>query len=95
MRIRPLVAQLAGTGVGVAGLVTTRAAVERGVQGVQAAEQAAHADHADHCPHDNLLRCLIGTPTLAYTFCSWSVGIYPTPVTVYTTVTVAPAVPSV
>jgi hypothetical protein len=38
------------------------------------------------CPHDNLLRCLIGTPSLAIPFCSSSVGIYPTASTVWVTV---------
>ncbi len=49
------------------------------------------AASADHCPHDNLLRCFIRSPTLAYTFCSWTADIYPTPVTIYSTVTLAPA----
>ncbi|KAH8911741.1 hypothetical protein BR93DRAFT_921722 [Coniochaeta sp. PMI_546] len=38
------------------------------------------------CPHDNLLRCLIGTPSLAVPFCSSSVGIFPTVPTVWVTV---------
>jgi hypothetical protein len=37
------------------------------------------------CPHDNLLRCLIATPSLAIPYCSSSVGIYPTAVTVLVT----------
>ncbi|OIW23526.1 hypothetical protein CONLIGDRAFT_133007 [Coniochaeta ligniaria NRRL 30616] len=38
------------------------------------------------CPHDNLLRCLIGTPSLAVPFCSSSVGIFPTASTIWVTV---------
>ena len=38
------------------------------------------------CPHDNLLRCLIGTPSLAVPFCSSTVGIFPTASTVWVTV---------
>ncbi|RKU41450.1 hypothetical protein DL546_002115 [Coniochaeta pulveracea] len=39
------------------------------------------------CPHDNLLRCLIATPSLAIPFCSSSVGVYPTASTVLETST--------
>ncbi|CAK7232331.1 hypothetical protein SEUCBS140593_008226 [Sporothrix eucalyptigena] len=75
MRFRPLVMLLAG-------------AVAIGEGRVAQPRDVANSDDSEHCPHDNLLRCLIGSPTLAYTFCSWSVGIYPTPVTIYDTVTV-------
>ncbi|CAK7224584.1 hypothetical protein SBRCBS47491_005601 [Sporothrix bragantina] len=77
MRFLSLVVMLAGAGVDVIVGADARVAVHsRDVEG------------NEHCPHDNLLRCLIGSPTLAYTFCSWSVGIYATPVTIYDTVTV-------
>ncbi|CAK7228967.1 hypothetical protein SCUCBS95973_007062 [Sporothrix curviconia] len=77
MRSWPLVVLLVG------------AAVD-GNEGVDArvVANARDADNNEHCPHDNLLRCLVGSPLLAYTFCSWSVGIYATPVTIYDTVTV-------
>jgi len=42
---------------------------------------------AAECPHNNLLRCLIGSPSLAIPFCSSSVGIFPTPPTSRTTTT--------
>ncbi len=45
------------------------------------------------CPHDNLLRCFLRTPTLAITYCSWTVGIYPTASTVYLTTFVGDPLP--
>ncbi|KAJ9133834.1 hypothetical protein NKR23_g10503 [Pleurostoma richardsiae] len=55
--------------------------------------ELAHMQHLDKrvCPHDNLLRCLVGTPSLAVPFCSSSVGIFQTPSTVQVTIT--PTVP--
>lgn len=82
MRFRPLVALLAGAAVSAVREARARSIEGRGV------DNTDNTDHNEHCPHDNLLRCLVGSPTLAYTFCSWSVGIYATPVTLYETVTV-------
>ncbi|OAA65626.1 hypothetical protein SPI_02413 [Niveomyces insectorum RCEF 264] len=105
MRYRPLVALIAGLGVlavdgaaaaaVMAAVTTTVAAIAPDVSGDAVVHRdgciaARGAHHADHCPHDNLLRCFIRSPTLAYTFCSWSVDIYPEPVTVYSTLTVPP-----
>ncbi|KJR87666.1 uncharacterized protein SPSK_07558 [Sporothrix schenckii 1099-18] len=88
MRFGPLVAVFASAAV--AAVPPAREAQATRVKGrdVDDANNVDNADHNEHCPHDNLLRCLIGSPTLAYTFCSWSVGIFATPVTLYETVTV-------
>ncbi|KAL1887204.1 hypothetical protein Sste5346_010358 [Sporothrix stenoceras] len=82
MRFRLLVALFAG--VAVAAVPVIRQGREKSLGD----RSADNVDNNEHCPHDNLLRCLVGSPTLAYTFCSWSVGIYATPVTLYETLTV-------
>ena len=51
--------------------------------------ELVHLEHLDKrvCPHDNLLRCLIGTPSLAVPFCSSTAHVTATTPTVFVTST--------